>query len=299
MIKSDTPLVSIITINFNSETYTLELLSSLESVAYSNFEIIVVDNGSVNNPEHSIKSKFPGVVFIRSEDNLGFAGGNNLGVEAAKGDYLFFVNNDTEFTPDLIGRLVSRFDEVPDLGVLSPKIKYHGTNIIQYAGYTPLSLTARNSALGNKQEDDNQFSAFKETAFGHGAAMMVSRVAIAESGNMPELFFLYYEELDWCEIIRRNGFKIMVDQSAVIYHKESMSIGKANPLKTYYLMRNRMLFVRRNFSVWPKFFFLIYVSLLAYPKNLIHHSLKGEWAHVKALTRGYFWNFRLFNESHD
>ena len=111
-------LVSIITINYNSLDYTLELLKSLENSLYRDFEVIVVDNCSSSNPEEILKKDFPNVIFNRSEENLGFAGGNNKGIELASGEYLFFINNDTEVTPELIGDLVDSFKESDDIGMI-------------------------------------------------------------------------------------------------------------------------------------------------------------------------------------
>ena len=107
MKTKSNPLVTIITVNYNYSQVTLELLRSLRTSTYSPVEIIVVDNGSSENPESKIDKDFPDVVFIRSEENLGFAGGNNLGISAAKGDFLFFINNDTEVSPELISNLVT------------------------------------------------------------------------------------------------------------------------------------------------------------------------------------------------
>ncbi len=88
------PLVSIITVNYNQAQLTLELLASLRKLTYTSFEIIVVDNASRENPKELIEKEYPEVKVVVSKENLGFAGGNNLGVQEAKGDYIFFVNND-------------------------------------------------------------------------------------------------------------------------------------------------------------------------------------------------------------
>src|SRR5215203_5458172 len=129
------PLVSVITVNFNHVTLTLELLASLSHTHYESLEIIVVDNGSDENPELIIKEKFPEVMVIRSKTNLGFAGGNNLGIKAAKGKYLFFLNNDTEVHAHTFTPLVQLFETTHDAGIASPKILYFNSGeTIQYAG---------------------------------------------------------------------------------------------------------------------------------------------------------------------
>jgi len=120
--------VSVVTINFNQPAVTEELLSSIEKTStYSNLEIIVVDNASKINPVPEWQVKYPGVKSIRSDVNLGFAGGNNLGIKQATGDYIFLVNNDTEFTPGLVDSLVDTLETHDDVGIVSPMIKYIAT----------------------------------------------------------------------------------------------------------------------------------------------------------------------------
>ncbi|MFN3298885.1 MAG: glycosyltransferase, partial [Sediminibacterium sp.] len=133
--------VSIITVNFNHSYVTDELLNSIrDKNSYTNIEIIVVDNGSKEDPVPQWKVKYPEAIFIRSATNLGFAGGNNLGLSVATGDYLFFVNNDTEFTEGLIETLVNTLNSYPSIGVISPKLLYYDhPTMLQYAGYTPMN----------------------------------------------------------------------------------------------------------------------------------------------------------------
>src|SRR5271156_5281237 len=132
--------VSVITVNFNHNHVTEALLASISKLNTYPIEIIVVDNGSTVNPVPQWKIQYPNIQFIRSEDNLGFSGGNNLGIKEAKGDYLFFVNNDTEFTEHLVDRLVDTLNDHPEAGMVSPKIRYFDQpGMLQYAGFTPMN----------------------------------------------------------------------------------------------------------------------------------------------------------------
>ncbi len=291
------PLVSIITINYNQPEVTRALLISLRASQYPNAEIIVVDNASTLNPIPALQADFPEVQFIRSEKNLGFSGGNNLGILECRGEFLFFINNDTEVDPDTIGKLVASFDEIPQLGAVSPLILYHPEvvegqkDLIQYAGTTPVTpYTARNRTIGEGERDQGQYSWPHPTAYVHGAAMMMPRKVVAEAGLMPEFFFLYYEELDWSERIRGVGYEIYVEPRARIFHKESVSVGKMSTLKTYYLNRNRILFMRRNRSAVQQFAFGLFLLLFTIPKNVVLFLLKGQWAHAKAFLRAVAWN---------
>lgn len=289
--------VSIITVNFNNYAVTSELLRSVyRHNSYPNIEIIVVDNGSKYNPEADIRVEFPDVIFIRSEQNLGFAGGNNLGVSRASGDYLFFVNNDTEFTNQLVELLVETLDQNPSIGVVSPKIRYYDQpDVLQYVGFTPMNYyTIRNMCIGQYEKDEGQYDeVIGTTGYAHGAAMMIRRLTIEKAGLMAENFFLYYEELDWCERIRKAGFDVWVNAKALIYHKESMAVGKRSSLKEYYLNRNRILFARKHVTSFKYALFLTYFFLFVVPKNLIVYFLNKEFSFAPVLLKAVWWN--LFN----
>ncbi|MEZ4885679.1 MAG: glycosyltransferase family 2 protein [Chitinophagales bacterium] len=291
--NSTQPLVSLITINYNQTQATYELLQSLKNISYPNYEVIVVDNNSKESPKPLINALFPNVTVILSEKNLGFAGGNNLGVEAAKGEYLFFVNNDTEMTENVIEKLLTLFEDIPNLGMVSPKICYYDEpNRIQYAGFTRINpYTARNTTIGEHEIDEGQYSKPVPTPYAHGAAMMVKREVIDRVGLMAETFFLYYEELDWCERIRKGGYEIYVEPNALIYHKESLSVGKLSALKTYYITRNRILFMRRHASNLQWLAFVLFLVLFTIPKNLISYGLQRDFKQIQAFMKGILWNF--------
>ncbi|MCW3123427.1 MAG: glycosyltransferase family 2 protein [Flavipsychrobacter sp.] len=296
-------LVSVITVNFNHSSVTEALLDSIFSKnTYAAIEVIVVDNGSEVNPVPGWMQKYPQVKFIRSEINLGFAGGNNLGIKAAKGDYLFFVNNDTEVTADLIGILAGTLDAHPEIGIISPKIRYFDQpNVLQYAGFTPMNyFTARNKCIGQFEEDNGQYDILTgETGYIHGAAMMLRREAIEKAGPMPENYFLYYEEMDWCEQVKRAGYTIWVNMQALIYHKESMTIGSKSALKEYFMNRNRILFVRRSCSFLVRAVFWPYFMLVVVPRNVLGYIKDGQWSFISVLCRAIVWNLTHSKNSTD
>lgn len=289
-------IVSIITVNFNQPEVTADLLKSLRDVnTYPSLEIIVVDNGSSIDRVPQWKNEYSDVRFIRSEVNLGFAGGNNLGIKEANGDYLFLINNDTEVTPDLIARLVDTMEANPRIGILSPKIHYFDQpGMLQYAGYTPMNYyLARNHCVGQFETDNGQYDHESgPTGYAHGAAMMVRREAIEKGGLMSENYFLYYEELDWCEKIRRAGFETHTNLKALIYHKESVSVGKRSALKEYFMTRNRILFIRRNAPGFRFFVFCLYFMLTVVPRNLLLYIRNGETNFISVFFRAIFWHFK-------
>lgn len=286
------PLVSFLTVNFNQALVTIDLLTSLSKINYENWEIILVDNGSKPSNLKEEAQKFDKVKFIHSTENLGFAGGNNIGLEYCNGDYIFFINNDTEVNVDLLDNLVPWMEKQDDLGILSPKLCYfHDKNLLQYAGATPMSkITIRNAGIGWKEKDDGQYDEIRETAYIHGAAMIVPKKVLQEVGPMYEDYFLYYEEYDWCERIAKAGYKVWYYGLSLVYHKESVSTGQDSPLKIYYLTRNRLLFARRNNSFLYSRLSILYFGIIAIPKNVLFWLLKGRGDLAKAFWKGFWWN---------
>ena len=237
------PLVSIITINYGQAAVTCRLLASLQRITYPATEIIVVDNASPDRDAAVIREWFPGVRLICSDRNLGFAGGNNLGIRHAAGDYILLLNNDTEVDPGFLEPLVDKLKSDPRIGAASPQIRFYDRpDTFQYAGSAPLNpVTMRSHGIGYREKDTGQYERDALTAFVHGAAMIVPRAVIRQVGLMAECYFLYYEELDWGIRIRRAGYSLWFVHNSRVYHKESVSTGKKSPLKTYYLNRGRLL----------------------------------------------------------
>ncbi|GMN06211.1 glycosyltransferase family 2 protein [Croceitalea sp. MTPC5] len=291
-MKANQPLVSIITINYNESSVTLAMLESLQFLSYKNVEVIVVDNASPDDDPDVLKSHFPEINLIKSKENLGFAGGNNLGVKVAKGDYLLFINNDTIVPENFIGPLVETLQKDETIGMVSPKIKFHwDPTLIQYAGYTPMNQwTIRNNSIGYHHKDDGSFDKAGETESIHGAAMMVPKRVVEEVGMMTEVYFLYYEEHDWAEMIKRAGYKIYYQPKSYILHKESLSTGKFSPLKTYYIARNRIVFARRNFRPFQLFVSLLFQTFISIPKNTVTFLFKRQFQHLNALWKAVMWN---------
>lgn len=293
---------SIITVNFNQPQVTVDFLKSVKiSQTLNDLEVIVVDNGSDEDHGDTFKSIYPELIYIRSELNLGFAGGNNLGIKAATGTYLLFLNNDTEIPNHLIDNLILEFENHPEIGILSPLILYFDDpTCIQYAGFTKMNyLTCRNKGIGNMEVNKGQYNLdSRETAYCHGAAMMCRKKDLNDAGLMAEQFFLYYEELDWCEQFKRAGKKIWFTGKTYIYHKESMSVGKESSIKTYFMTRNRMLFIRRNTGKLNVFLFILYYIFFACSKQILIYLLKNKRDLIKWVFRGVFWNFTNSTNSH-
>ncbi len=293
MLK-DTPLISIIALNWNTTAVTCDFLHSIrDQNTYSNIEVIVVDNASKEDPTAAFLEAYPKARIVRNSANLGFSAGNNAGIRIAKGEYLFIVNNDTEFTPGLLEGLLQIFEAYPDAGMASPKFHYFfAKGTIEYAGYQAVNpFTGRNAMVGCKEPDNGQYNEIVQTNYVHGGGMMIPRKVVDEVGVMPEEFFLYYEEFDWSEQVKRKGYKIYYQPKSLIYHKESMTTGKSSPLKTFYLTRNRILFMRRNMPLPVKMVFALYFTFMTIPKNTLQYLLKGQKEHLKSFWKGILWQF--------
>lgn len=285
------PKVSIITVNYNGAAVTCDMLESLRFVTWPNVEVIVVDNASVENCD-VIKEKYPEVKLIKSKSNLGFAGGNNLGIKEATGDYILMLNNDTIVSQGFIEPMLNTFAKHPDAGIVSPKIVfYYSENLVQYAGTNKIStLTCRGETVGYMKKNDGSFDYEAKTDLSHGACMMISREALDKVGLLDETYFMFYEEYDYCERIKKGGLKIYYNGFSSILHKQSVTVGKQSPLKAYYMSRNRIYFSRKNFSGVNKVISILYTSFIALPKNTIKELLTGHVENSVAIVRGSLWN---------
>lgn len=283
------PQVSFITICYNGFKDTCELIESLQNKIHSvSYEIIVVDNASREDEAVKIQALYPSVTTIRSDENKGFSRGNNLGIKAARGQYLFLINNDTYIESDGIAYLIERLESHPEIGAASPKIRFaFPPQNIQFAGFTPLSpIALRNKGIGFGCPDDGTFDTPHPTPYLHGAAMIIKREVIGKAGMMPEIFFLYYEEIDWSTSMSRAGYELWYEPRCTVFHKESQSTGQLSKLRTYYLTRNRLLYARRNLKGANRFLSILYQSIVAAGKNSLIYTLQRRLDLTGAVCRG-------------
>lgn len=288
--------VSFITVNYNGFKDTCQLIDSIhEHVRATTYEIIVVDNKSETNELSRILRQYPYIHAVRSQKNLGFAHGNNLGATIAKGKYLFFINNDTLIKDNSIRCLIDRLESDASIGGVSPMLRYTDEyELVQFAGFTPLTrYTLRNQSIGNGEYIDETYTTPMETPYLHGAAMMVKREVYEETCGMPTQYFLYYEELDWSLSIRKCGYSLWYEPGCMIYHKESRSTGVQSPLKTYYLTRNRFLFAYRNRTPMDCFIAHLYLLFCVATRDCFSYLLKGKFNLLRAMFMGIFSYYSL------
>lgn len=257
-------LISIITVNFHQDEATQQMIESLESSAYSHYEVILIDNDQTEN-RSSLFHTSGKLIYRNLVNNEGFAHACNVGARISSGNLLFFLNNDTIVHENTLSELVHFIEDNPMTGGVSPVIHYYDQpDLIQYAGFSKInSITGRNKRY-YKVVGVN-------TSYLHGAAMMLTREAWELTGPMNTDYFLYYEELDLSQKLLNKGFQLKVVPKSRILHKASLSTGRQSPLRHYYMMRNRILWMRS----WSKkiVLFYLYLFLVAIPKSLIIEKL--------------------------
>lgn len=288
MTKPGQPLISIISINFNQPELTYLFLDSVNQLTYKNIEVLIIDNASTRAvTQFEASTHFKEVKVLFAPENGGFGYGNNLGLQRATGEFMLLVNNDTELKADLLENLLLPFTE-SKVGVVCPKIVYFDApEIIQYAGFTKINpITGRNRAIGFGQKDSKQFNIGGETFGAHGAAMLVKKEIIDKTNGFYEPFFLYYEEIDWSYRIMAAGFSIYYQPSALVFHKESMSVGKNSMVKIFFLARNRLLFMKRNSSKFNYMAFVAYNFLCAMPVHAVKFLCKLQFRLLFAFING-------------
>ena len=287
------PLVSIITLTWNQTAVTCAFLESTRKFQYKNYEILVCDMGSDIDPTDEInRAGYPNTRVLRSPVNLGFTGGNNWGMREAKGDFFFIVNNDTEVTPDLLDVLLEPFTKDASIAMVCPKIRFYShPTIIQYAGFNPMNLfTGRTTAVGSMEEDNGQHDISGYTNCAHGCAIMVKRDVVEKVGMFAEKYFIYYEESDWSARIIKAGYTIYYEAKGLIYHKESITMGKQSAIKVYYHTRNRILYMRRNTSMGKFVVFSLFFLFVSTPKAILKYSANRQFKHLKSYIKGVGWN---------
>jgi len=257
------PKIYVVILNWNGADDTLNCLRSLDEIKNSNFEItaIVTDNASSDASIDKIekyKSERNHVIIIRNKKNLGFAAGNNVGIGYAlnsDADYIFILNNDTLVDKDVIFRFLIAARQYKEVGIFSPKIyfaqgyEFHKKYKAQDLGRVIWSAGGKidwnniyAANFGVDEVDTGQFDNDKKTDFATGAAMFVRAEVFREFGMFNEKYFLYFEDVEFCERYKRKGGNIMYIKDAFLWHKVAQSSAIGSDLNDYFITRNRLLF---------------------------------------------------------
>ncbi len=273
------PQVAVVILNWNGGQETLDCLASLRRVDYPRFEVIVVDNGSTDGSADAIRRDFPEATLIEMGGNLGFTGGNNVGIRYALAygaDYVLLLNNDTEVASDFLTHLVEVMEATPKVGIAGPLIYYYDRpEIIWSAGGTIDPRRGQTRMIGLGERDRGQYGpAPRQVDFVTGCALLVRRPVLEQAGLLDERFFAYYEEAEWCVRVRRAGYRVVNVPGAKVWHKISPERRAASPIVHYYMTRNRLLFLRcaqLGVGAW------LYTLIGEYLRTLVSWSLRPRW----------------------
>jgi len=287
--------VAIILVNWNGYAFTVDCLASIRRIEFPDFKVILVDNASQNQEGKKLKSEFPEIDLIENSSNLGFAGGNNVGIKKALDDgysHVMLLNNDTVVEPDFLGQMIRRFQNNPQLGVVQPLIFFlHDRKKIWSAGGKWNQLLCRSITLGDRKYNEEYQAKNLELDWATGCCMLISRNALLSVGLLNEDYFAYFEDVEWSLRFREKGFKIELSAEAVIYHeagassKKKHSEGTLSSTVFYYHVRNQF-YLLRAVSKGPQILFASTYHLSRFILWMGYFCVRGRFQKLKAVARG-------------
>lgn len=274
MIKS--PKVYIVVLNYNSFEDTKECIRSLDKIYYKNYNIVIVDNCSSDGSYEKLINIFSDYTIIRTDKNLGYAYGNNAGIKFGLdngADYICILNSDVIVEKDFLDKLVSKIEENDKIGIAGSCIcDYHEKDIVQSMG---ANINLYFAAARRKFKGENYFSIDSsdvDADYVEGACLLIKRDVFKSIGFIPENYFLFFEETEFCLKARKAGYKVMCIYASRVYHKGSSTISKFSNLSYSYLNRNRVIFVRRNSKWYQKIIFSVYIFIEGIGRILIRRE---------------------------
>jgi GT2 family glycosyltransferase len=278
-------LVYVILVNWNGWADTSECVESCARLRGVDFQLIVVDNHSDDDSVSQLASRFPDLRVVQSDADLGFAGGNNLGIELALAegaDFVWVLNNDTTVAPEALEALVRSASENPDAGMFGSKVFYYANpQVIWYAGG---ELAKRKAGyplhIGADQLDDGRFDSVRSVEFITGCSLLVRRQVIEQIGLMREDYFMYWEDVDWCARAQAAGWECLYVPTSRVWHKVSASMRGSGRLDLRYETRNRLYFYSRNRR--RRFAAVLFWTL----RDIVALAVKAKWENAGARLAG-------------
>lgn len=290
MVSRSWPNVWIITLNYNQWSLTCDCLKSLLKVEYPNKEVVVVDNGSNEDPPDNLQEDFRYVRLIRNDSNLGVAGGRNLGAHVALengADYVLFLDNDTLLDPNFLRELVQVAESNAQIGAVGPKIKYiNPANEICFTAGIFYSGISHSRVLGSGQIDRGQFDRIIEAAWLSGCANLNKRSLFEKIGFLDEDFSPYScEDVDWGIRARRAGFKLVYVPSAIIWHRDWAKAAKS-PSKVQHVLRGKVLLIRKHLRRETRLIAICWLLVHCLYRYLVPALIHGKYKLAKSCIEG-------------
>lgn len=240
----------VVILNYNSAEDSMECISSLYSVKKLKIHIVLVDNGSSKECIQQLDSFINGdIVFIKNPQNMGYAAGNNVGIQYAVdhgADYISVVNNDVIVNEDSFTQSVKALDSDENVGIVGPVIIDASSKRIQSAG-AAINYYKAGVDLIRRDEKFYPIDDLTECDYVGGACMTFTPKVIKTVGYIPENYFLFWEEAEWCLHAKKAGFKVCCAAGSSVEHKGSATVNKMHGFSTYYMERNKIIFLRRNY----------------------------------------------------
>ncbi len=284
------PRVCVLTLNWNGRPWVEDCVESVLRSDYSNYEVVVIDNGSSDGSPERVRRRFPQVKVIENGENLGYSRGFNVGLDygfrEVGADYCLVMNNDTILDGRAVRALVAAAEAVPRAGFTTGKVYYFDQpDVLQTVGKHEDAVVWNGSHIGHKERDAGQHDEPAERCFADDIFTLVRREMFEETGGYDPTFFLQCEEYDWQARAKKLGWKILYTPEARLWHKESMSLGKTSPRKAFYDARNPMIVIMRHRP--PEFFrryFRQHLRRVGW--DVVRHSARFRWSHALANARG-------------
>jgi len=285
--KISSPSVCTIILNYNNYSDTIETIESVLSLEYGANSVLLVDNSSDKTIVRNIRKRFPDLTIIENKKNLGYAGGNNIGIQKAvtdNADYIFLLNNDVKLEKGVLKKCVSAMEKSPGCGACQPLIITSGNEQKVWSAGTKLFFGyPRLFRKGTKV----QKAGILTSPFGLvGCAILFRRTAIQQTGLFDESLFLLHEETDWCIRAKKKNFSLLIVSDAIVYHKISTTIGMFSKIYLYYIGRNWILVGKKNFSFFYYTYILATEFLIRFPYYLYHVIKKGQIRMIKFYLKG-------------
>lgn len=270
---------------FNDVELTIECIDSIYNQDYSEIEVCVVDNGSSDETIPLVSGRYPKVQWVQNHENLGYALGNNKGMEfalKAGADIVMLVNNDTRLHESCVQTLVNGLISDPKRGVIGPMVyTWDKDQTISSAGGRVDWRYASAENMGMGEKDRGQFPG-RLVDFINGCGIMASREAITMTSGLDTKFFMYWEETDWCLRVKKASFDVFFEPMAVMEHKQTIYNVELKPTTLYYMTRNRFLFFSRHSSTKQKPLTLLR-ALKGTLTGIIENRQRGKCEHAKAM----------------
>jgi GT2 family glycosyltransferase len=242
-------LASLVVLNWNGREHLVQCLPSLAALDYSNFEIILVDNGSTDGSVEYVACEFPEVEVIENGRNLGYAGGMNVGIVHSAGDVVILLNNDIIVRRDWLSALMGVMSVDEQIGIAGCKVFFADGKTLQHAGgfvSYPLALADH---YGYCQADTGIYDALADVDYVTGAAMAIRRAALDQVGDLDADFFpIYYEDADICYRVRAASWRVVYVPTAVLTHLESATMGRDSYRYFVSFHRSRLRFVLKHLT---------------------------------------------------